>query len=145
MARGMRLGGVVLAVVVVAWLSRERLGAALVAPAPAAHPAAPVDVLYSWVDEQGVTHYEQDAAEGRRLQYDGSRITPLAPVVPGLAGRIREAVGDDASRTAASAGAGPGDAEAAPLRGSTTLQGLRAEMEANARQMQQARAARRDL
>lgn len=140
MTRGMRLGWVVVLALAAAWLYRERLGAVVVAHAPASPPAARVDVLYSWVDPQGVTHYEQDDGQGRRLQYDGSRITPLAPVDPGLAGRVREAAGE----AAAPAGSGDTSAGTAP-QGSTTLHGLRAEMEANARQMQQARAAQRGL
>lgn len=135
MARRMWLGIGGLALVLTAWLCRDRLSVAVGAAIPAAHPGAPVDVLYSWTDPQGVTHYEQDAGQGRRLQYDGSRITPLAPVDPGLSGRVREAAGD------AAAPAGSGDTSA----GSTMLHGLRAEMEANARQMQEARAAQRGL
>lgn len=148
MVRGMRLGiGVLTVAVAAAWLYRERLGPAAAAHAPAAPPAARVDVLYSWVDQQGVTHYEQDDGQGRRLQYDGSRITPLAPVDPGLAGRVREAVGDDSSEAGEVTSALPGASGAAEAaqQGSTTLHNLRREMEANARKMQETRAAQRNL
>lgn len=142
MARGMWLGvGALTVALATAWLWKERLGAAVGLPPPAATSASGGDVLYSWVDPQGVTHYEQDDGQGRRLQYDGSRITPLAPVDSGLADRVRVAAGD----AAAPVGPGSGGTAGTAPQGSTILQGLRAEMEANARQMQEARAAQRGL
>lgn len=109
-----------------------------VLPAAAPRQTTP-DVLYTWVDGNGVTHYEQrrpGKAGGERVQYDGSRLTPLPPVDPALAGRIREAAGGEA----ASLDAGlPAQAGSAPAGG---LQGLRRELQQGARQLQAARAAR---
>ncbi|HEX6592656.1 MAG TPA: hypothetical protein VF050_11700 [Moraxellaceae bacterium] len=50
---------------------------ALAAPAP---PAAPPrkDTVYSWVDSQGVTHFEQYEGQGRAaVEVDQGRIGPL--------------------------------------------------------------------
>lgn len=125
---------VVVAVVVAAagWQYRDRLRSAWEArhPAPAAAPLAQPDVLYSWVDKDGVTHYEQRSGQGQRVEYDGSAITPLAKPDPEAVERLREAAGDK------------DEGEAAPAEG---LMGLRQELQQNARKMQAAKAAQSDF
>lgn len=128
--RWLVVGGVALALAG-AWQYRDRLKALLPPPAASAeHAMAQPDVLYSWVDQAGVTHYEQRTGRGQRVEFDGGRITPLAPVDPALAGRVRKAAGSDE----------PVGGEAAG-----TLQGLREELQSGAQAMQQAQSARRDL
>lgn len=143
MRRGGRyiaMGALVAAVAVGLMLERRpepgERGLRVPAPVlPAATPRqATPDVLYTWVDRNGVTHYEQrrpGKAGGERVQYDGSRLTPLPPVDPALAGRIREAAGGDAGM--------PARAGSPPAGG---LQGLRQELQQGAQQLQAARAAR---
>lgn len=123
-----------LAVVVAAgagWQFRDRLQDAWAdrnPPPSAARPAAQPDVLYSWVDKDGVTHYEQQGGKGRRLEYDGSGITPMARPDPDAVERLRKAAGEEE--------------EAAPAEG---LMGLRQELQDNARRMQAAKASRSDF
>lgn len=64
------------------WAPHTAPLAAPVAAAPADDPTGQQpDVLYSWVDKNGVTHFAQRAGRNAtRLEYDGSRITPLEPV-----------------------------------------------------------------
>lgn len=122
-----------LAVVVVAaaaWQYRDRLQAAWEArnpPPPVARLAQP-DVLFSWVDKEGVTHYEQRAGQGQRVEYDGSGITPMAKPDPEAVERLRKAAGEEE--------------KAASAEG---LMGLRQELQENARQMQAAKAAQTDF
>lgn len=165
---GSRSGWLVVGMVALAlagaWQYRDRLKAhgqpALAALAPATPGAAPQDqpdVLYSWVDKDGVTHYEQQSGRGQRVEFDGSRITPLTPVDPDLAGRVRTAAGSDTVAASTVAGeatgavpgaaGGPVDASAAPSGGgaSGTLGRLRQELQVQARKMQQAKASRDDL
>jgi hypothetical protein len=78
-----RLGVVVLLLVAAGlggWHYRARIVAFVNPPPSAAHPAEKPDVLYSWVDRDGVTHFSQESGKGTRMEYDGSRITPVAPV-----------------------------------------------------------------
>lgn len=62
------------------WHYRASVMAFVNPPASAAHPMATPDVLYTWVDKDGVTHYSQQAGKGSRVEYDGAGITPMAPV-----------------------------------------------------------------
>lgn len=68
------------------WHYRATIKAWMSPPASASNPAATPDVLYSWTDKEGVTHYSQSPGKGNRVEYDGSRITPVdvveAPVLP---------------------------------------------------------------
>ena len=125
----------VVAVVVVAgagWQYRDRLQAAWAArnPPVAAQPLAQPDVLFSWVDKDGVTHYEQRSGKGQRVEYDGTAITPMAKPDPEAVERLRQAAGDEDE-------AAEGQAEG--------LQGLRQELQQNARKMQAAKAAQSDF
>lgn len=158
-SKGQWLLVVAVAAGVAGWQYRERLQALLRQPlplvgAPVVAPAAP-DVVYSWVDKNGVTHFEQDAGRGQRVVYDGKRITPLAPVDPGLVERVRQVSASDASAPgtgeaaaqgseAGAAPAGSGGA-AAPAGATGGLHGLRRELQEKARRMQAVRDAERDL
>lgn len=144
MGRGARyfIVGLV-AVAAAAWLFRDHLRAPATAlratVAPVATPVQETpDVLYTWVDKDGVTHYEQRrGGKAERVEFDGRRLTPVAPVDPELAGRIREAAGtEDAADPGAVA-----EGEAA-LQGATGLHALRNELQEGARQMQANKAAR---
>lgn len=127
MGRGL---GVVLLVVAVAgmtgWHYRARLLAFVNPPSSAAHPAEKPDVLYSWVDRDGVTHFSQESGKGTRLEYDGSRITPLAPVETSV---LPDAPALEEKKEA--------------LTGS--LHGLRQQMAEQAQQMREAKQAQSDL
>lgn len=73
------------------WYYRARLVAFVSPPASAAHPAASPDVLYTWVDADGITQFSAEAGKGRkRVEFDGSRITPVDPVEPGLVAALKE-------------------------------------------------------
>ncbi|MCD6061762.1 MAG: hypothetical protein K0S16_2073 [Moraxellaceae bacterium] len=92
--------------------------------APLAAPAQQKpDVLYTWVDKDGVTHFEQGPQRGTRVVYDGSRITPLPPP-PAPSGK-------EASTSL----------EVAKEKTEEGLHKLRRELEAGAQRMQQTRAA----
>ncbi len=99
------------------WQSRASLLALVNPPASAGHPAEAPDVLYSWVDKEGVTHYEQNAGKGTRVSYDGGRITRLEPIPPEVIARA------EAAAKAA--------AEVAEVKGSQTLHDLRNELHRN--------------
>lgn len=126
MSRG--LGIAVLAVVVAGtagWHYRARLTALINPPASAAHPAENPDVLYSWEDKDGVTHFSQQSGKGTRLEYDGSRITPVdtveAPLIP------EEVASEDGKE------------------GQGGLHGLRQDLQESAQRMREAKAATGDL
>lgn len=104
--------------------------AAPAGPSAAAGPAP--DVVYAWVDRQGVTHYAQRpaAAGGQRLVLDGSRVTPLPPPDPALAARVRDAAAGEA---------GPAPVARAAEAAGSGLHALRRELEQGARQMQAAK------
>lgn len=109
------------------WHYRETIKAFLSPPPSASHPADNPDVLYSWVDKEGVTHYSQEPGKkAQRIEYDGSRITPVevveAPVLPPA----------------------PATDEGDASTGNAVLD-LRKEMERNARLMEEAKAARQDF
>lgn len=73
------------------WYYGARLVAFVNPPASAAHPSASPDVLYTWVDENGVTQFSAEAGKGRkRVEFDGSGITPIDPVEPRLLARLDE-------------------------------------------------------
>ena len=114
-----------------AWQFRDRLQDVWSPrnPSPAtAQPLAQPDVLYSWVDKAGVTHYEQRAGKGQRVEYDGSGITPMAKPDPEAVERLRKAAGEED--------------KPAPAEG---LMGLRQELQEGARQMQAAKAGQADF
>lgn len=56
-------------------LGRSRAGADAQAPT--------TTVLYRWVDDKGVTHYEERPGKGQAVKVDGSNVTPLDPIGPG--------------------------------------------------------------
>lgn len=125
------LVGLLVGVVVaggIAWQYKDTIMARLSPPASADNPAESADVLYSWVDDEGVTHFSAKPAKpgARQLEFDGSRITPVeaveAPVLPPqvVPGEV-----------AASSG--------------NVLKDLRGEMEQNAKRMQEAKSARHDF
>lgn len=126
-----RVVSVVLLVVAVAgssgWYYRETIKAWLNPPPSADHPDATPDVLYSWVDKDGVTHFSEKPGKGERLEFDGGRITPVdvveAPVLP------------------------PPEPERDGVEASTgnVILDMRAEMERNAQIMSEAKAARSGL
>ena len=72
------------------WHYQERIMAFTASLSSAAHlssaqpssaqPAEKPDVLYRWVDKEGITHFDQQAGKGRAIIYDGSRITPMGKV-----------------------------------------------------------------
>lgn len=85
MARIEAVAAAVAVAAVAGWQFQDRLFALAAGPAPAAAPGAvqqKTDVLYTWVDKDGVTHFEQDSRRGTRVVYDGSRLTPVAPPAP---------------------------------------------------------------
>lgn len=127
-----RLVGIVLGVLVLAagaaWHYRATIKAYISPPPSASNPAEAPDVLYSWVDKEGVTHFSAKPVDGKakRVEYDGSRITPVevveAPVLP-----PEPAAGEEGGST-----------------GNVVLD-VRAEMERNARLMQEAKQAQHDF
>lgn len=110
------------------WHYRDHIQAKINPPASANNPAKVPDVLYSWVDKDGVTHYSQQPGKKtvQRVEYDGSRITPVeiveAPVLPAEPEVVAEA---------ASTG--------------NPILDMRKELENNARLMQEAKAAQREF
>ncbi|MDF2444923.1 MAG: hypothetical protein K0S46_159 [Moraxellaceae bacterium] len=123
---GIALLLLVIATGVVGWNYRAELKARFMPPAPVAQrPGQQTDVLYSWVDSEGVTHFEQQPGKGQRVVYDGSRVTPLEPVqAPGLAAPVAEAAAEDLAKS-----------------GAKSLHSLRDELKAGAQRMQEAKAA----
>jgi hypothetical protein len=111
---------------VVGWNYRAELKARFMPPAPVAQkPVQQPDVLYSWVDSQGVTHFEQQPGKGQRVVYDGSRVTPLEPVqAPKASAPVAEAAAEDLAKG-----------------GAKSLHNLRDELKAGAQRMQEAKAA----
>lgn len=127
-----RLIGVVAVILAVAagtaWHYRATIKAYFDPPASADNPAEAPDVLYSWVDENGVTHFSAKPGKPKatRVEYDGSRITPVgvveAPVLPSA----------------------PEEGEAGASSGNVLLD-VRAEMERNAKAMNEAKAEQHDF
>lgn len=104
------------------WYYRARLVAFVNPPASAAHPSDAPDVLYTWVDESGVTQFSAEAGKGRkRVEFDGSGITPIAPVEPRLLARLEAAE------------------ESGKPKGSTLIHGMRADIEQNRQKMEKAK------
>lgn len=101
------------------WHYRATIMTTINPPASAARPMEKPDVLYKWVDKNGVTHYSQDASQGVAVEYDGASITPMAPVE----GKLLESFEKDTD---------------AP-KGSATLHDLRRELQEGQIQMQQAK------
>lgn len=97
-------------------------------PLSAARPAEQPDILYTWVDDKGVTHYEQQSGKGQRVAYDGSGITPLDKPDPGQVERLRKAAGEET-----------------PAGSGNPLVDLRHELQEGSRQMQAAKAAQTDF
>lgn len=109
-------------------------------PAPSGRSAvtpATREVLYTWVDDHGVTHFEQRPGKGKPVVLDGSHITPLEPVDPGQLERLRQAAAEPASHEPAQGG------ESSARRG--TLDGVRDDMAAGAHAMKQSRNAANGL
>lgn len=73
------------------WQHKAYLLALINPPLAVNHSAPKPDVVYSWVDKDGVTHYQQDAGKGSRTVYDGSRITRLEPIPPEVLARAEAA------------------------------------------------------
>lgn len=123
----MKLATALLLLVLIAggigWKYRHELQARFMPPAPVAQQQP--DVLYSWVDEDGVTHFEQQPGRGQRIIYDGSRVTPLEPVKP----------------RAATAPAPEAVAGTVVEKSASTLHNLRNELKAGAQRMQEAKTA----
>jgi hypothetical protein len=118
------VGVVVLAVA--GWHYRGRLwqGASTAVSAPAPETIAiqqKPDVLYTWVDKDGVTHFEQDSGHGSQVVYDGSRITPLVPPPTSSWPKIETA------------------SDAVQEKGEQGLHKLRNELEAGAQRMRESR------
>lgn len=111
----------------VGWQHKARLLAIISPPPSANHPAEHPDILYSWVDKDGVTHYEQDSGKGQRVVYDGRRITRLEPVSPEVLARAAA------------------DAEALKPKGSQALHALRDELQRNQQLLQQSQNGSGDL
>lgn len=104
------------------WYYRARLEAFVNPPASAANPAEHPDVLYTWVDENGVTQFSAEAGKGRkRVEFDGSAITPIAPVEPRLLARLEEVE------------------ESGKPKGSALIHGMRADIEQNRQKMEKAK------
>ena len=110
------------------WHYRASIQAWISPPVSAGNPAKVPDVLYSWVDKDGVTHYSQQPSKktAQRVEYDGSRITPVDVVEAPLLPPEPEGDGEDAST------------------GNPVLD-MRKELERNAQKMQEAKAAQRDF
>lgn len=131
----MKRAGVIVAgfvaVALAGWYVRGHLRApGSVAPQPAegVGQQKPViqqspDVLYTWVDKEGVTHYEQQPGRGERVVFDGTRITPLVTPPPSP----RRKIGTTTDTVKEKAGEG--------------LHRLRNELEAGTQRMREARAA----
>lgn len=117
----------------VGWQHKARLLAIISPPPSAGHPAEQPDILYSWVDKDGVTHYEQDSGKGRRIAYDGSRITRLEPLPPEVLARATAEAEAEA------------EAETAKPKGSQALHALRNELQRNQQLVQQGRNGSGDL
>lgn len=111
-----------------AWYHRAAIEAYINPPVSSGSPAEKPDVLYSWVDENGVTHFSAEPGKSRaqRVEYDGSRITPVEavnePVLPSAPAE---------GGTEASSG--------------NALVDLRKEMERKARAMSESKAAQHDF
>ena len=78
------------------WHYRAQIIAVINPPASAARPMETPDVLYTWVDDKGVTHFSAQPGKGsQRVELDGSRITPVKPVAPALLESLGSAEADD--------------------------------------------------
>lgn len=108
-----------------ALLDRGKVGALASVPVKAdvQAKAAPVQ-LYRWVDDNGVTHFEDQAGKGHPVKADGSGITPIEALGPG---DVLKA--EDLARKAEAGG------------GSQGLQRLRDELKAGAERLQEGKVA----
>lgn len=126
------------------WAGAEKPVAAPSAQAAAALPPPP-DVLYTWVDKQGVRHYsQQPTRQARRVEFDGGRITPWEKADTEAAARLHA----EAEKVPLPAASGAEAAQAAPVpaaQGSALLHGLRQELQQNQQRMQEQREAARDF
>jgi len=143
---------VVLALLITGWAGwkyKDRIMTMINPPPSADAPSENPDVLYRWVDKDGVTHFDQQADKGDRLEYDGTRVT-RADELTGeqwatskkVEERIEQEIRENKAARASTTAAEPG-AEEAPT-GSEILD-LRNEMERSARQIKAAKDARHDL
>lgn len=112
----------------IAWQYKATIMVWLSPPASADNPAESADVLYSWVDDEGVTHFSaKPTSQGAtQLEFDGSRITPVDVVEASVLPPAPE----------------PGEPG---VSSGNALKDLRAEMEQNAKLMQEAKRARHDF
>ncbi|HEX6592657.1 MAG TPA: DUF4124 domain-containing protein [Moraxellaceae bacterium] len=109
-----------------AWKYRAPLLARLNPPPSAAHPAEKPDVLYSWVDRDGVTHFSQESGRNAtRIEYDGGRISPIEPPPAEVVLMPAEEGGEP--------------------RGSKLLHDMRHELQENQQRMQEQRLQANDL
>ncbi|MDQ8037060.1 MAG: DUF4124 domain-containing protein [Pedobacter sp.] len=115
---------VVVILLATSWYYRARLQEFVSPPASAAHPSANPDVLYTWVDESGVTQFSAEAGKGRqRVEFDGSSITPIDPVESRLLARLDEVAADDKPK------------------GSALIHDMRADIEQNRQKIEKAKMA----
>ena len=129
-------------------LNHYRYRIMLVLHPQAAASADKPDVLYTWVDKQGVTHFEQTRGSGARVEYDGKRITPLAPVDQAqLAAADAATAADEAARAAkvAEPAAGAPPVPSAEGDGSQLIHQTTRELHQNIQKMREARAAQDGL
>lgn len=121
-----------------AWHYRAAMSAfvaAKTAPPPSAeHPSATPDVLYSWVDKEGVTHYEQHSEKGLRVEYDGSRITALTPLTAEQHALLEAAKAKE--KAAKTKGGAAPEAEQVQQKGSAWIHAVRKELQEDAAKMQ---------
>jgi Domain of unknown function (DUF4124) len=98
-------------------------------PETSPEATAQTDVLYRWVDAEGVTHYgSQPTAKAEKVVFDGRRITPLDSAV----------LEQQAEKFAAAT-------ELATQKTGNALMDLRAELAENQEKMRAAKAAMNDL
>lgn len=71
----------VVVMLVAGWVHKAWLISLLGASPSGEGSAQSSDVVYHWVDQQGVSHFSQEPGEERQpVVYDGSRITVVEPV-----------------------------------------------------------------
>lgn len=62
------------------WKYRGELRSLLGWPPAGAGEPVPATVVYRWVDDKGLTHFEGQPGKGQAVEVDGSRATPLEPI-----------------------------------------------------------------
>ena len=134
--RGIMVLVAVAAALATGWHYHARLLTWMQPPPSAAHPSPTPDVLYTWVDDKGVTHFNQQAGKGARVEFDGSRITPIPALEPSLfdAPPMRDVGSDENGNNPPFDGNNKG-----ADKGSKMLHEMRREMQENALRMKKAR------